>query len=81
MKNFLNSDWLRAVQFFRNTVQKVKFSAKNEIQCKKWNTVQKMKYSAKNEIQCKKVKYSATKWNTVQKVKIIQKNITSDKIF
>ena len=26
MKNFLNSDWLRAVQFFRNTVPK------NEIQ-------------------------------------------------
>ena len=38
MKRFLNSYWLRAVQFFRNTVPK------NEIQCKK-NTVQK-KYSA-----------------------------------
>ena len=42
MKKFLNSDWLRAVQFFRNTVKK------NEIQ---W---EKMKYSGKNkEIQCK----------------------------
>jgi hypothetical protein len=28
MKTFLNSDWLRAVQFFRNTV------SKNKIQCK-----------------------------------------------
>ena len=37
MKKFLNSDWLRAVQFFRNTVQK------SEIQYKK------MKYSAKSE--------------------------------
>ena len=35
MKEFLNSDWLGAVQFFRNTV------SKNEIQCKK------VKYSAK----------------------------------
>ena len=37
MKKFLYSDWLRAVQLFRNTVPK------SEIQCKK------MKYSAKNE--------------------------------
>jgi hypothetical protein len=28
MKELLKSDWLRAVQFFRNTVQK------SEIQCK-----------------------------------------------
>jgi hypothetical protein len=34
MKKFLNSDWLRVVQFFRNTVPK------NEIQSKKINTVQ-----------------------------------------
>jgi hypothetical protein len=27
MKKFLNSDWLRAVQFFRNTVPE------NEVQC------------------------------------------------
>ena len=26
MKTFLNSDWLRAVQFFRNTVQKKEYS-------------------------------------------------------
>ena len=32
MKKFLNSDWLRAVQFFRNTDL-----PKNEIQCKKRN--------------------------------------------
>ena len=31
MKTFLNSDWLRVVQFFRNTVPK------NEMQCKKKN--------------------------------------------
>ena len=37
MKKFLDSDWLRAVQFFRNTVPK------NKIQCKK------KKYSAKKE--------------------------------
>jgi hypothetical protein len=48
MKTFFNSDRLRAVEYFRNTVPK------NEIQCKKKrNTVQK------NEIQCKKMKYSA----------------------
>ena len=35
MQKFLNSDWLRAVRFFRNTV------AKNEI-----HAVQKKKYSA-----------------------------------
>ena len=34
MKKFLKSDWLRTVQFFRNTVPK------NEIQYKKRNTVQ-----------------------------------------
>jgi hypothetical protein len=28
MKKFLNSDWLRAVQFFRNAVSKMKYSAK-----------------------------------------------------
>ena len=27
MKKFLDSDWLRAAQFFRNTVQKMKYSA------------------------------------------------------
>jgi hypothetical protein len=29
MKQFLNSDWLRAVQFFRNTVP-MKYSVKNK---------------------------------------------------
>ena len=37
MKKFLNSDWLRAVQFLRNTVPKIKYSAKKEIQCKVLN--------------------------------------------
>jgi hypothetical protein len=38
MKTFLDSDWLRVVQFFRNTVPK------NEIQCKKINTVHFIDY-------------------------------------
>jgi hypothetical protein len=33
-EKFLNSDWLRAVQFFRNTVSKMKYSEKKEIHCK-----------------------------------------------
>jgi hypothetical protein len=43
--------------------EKMKYSAKNEIQRQKWNTVPKMKYSAKNGIQCQKTKFSAKKWN------------------
>jgi hypothetical protein len=30
-EKFLNSDWLRAVQFFQNTVPKMKYSVKKEI--------------------------------------------------
>jgi hypothetical protein len=44
MKKFLNSDWLTAMQFFRNTVPK------SEIQCKK------VKYSAKKKNTVQKVK-------------------------
>ena len=34
MKKILNSDLLRTMHFFRNTVQKMKYSAKKGIQCK-----------------------------------------------
>jgi hypothetical protein len=47
----------------------MKYSAKNEIQCKK------VKYSAKNEIQCKKVKYSAKSENNTK-----TQTFTSDEI-
>jgi hypothetical protein len=49
MKEFLNSNWLRAGQFFRNTVPK------NEMQCQKNEIPSAKKIS---EIQCQKMKYS-----------------------
>ncbi len=37
MKKILDSDWLRGVQFYRNTVRKKKHSAKKEIFFKRKN--------------------------------------------
>ena len=68
MKKLLDSEWLRGVQVYRNTAPKMKYSAKNEIQCQKWHSV------PKNEIQCQKMKLTVKKWNTAPKMKYSAKN-------
>jgi hypothetical protein len=48
------------VQVYRNTAPKMKYSAKNEIQCQKWHSVPKKRNSVpKNEINSEKMKYVA----------------------